>query len=154
MLCGWISANVSEITDHSTVCSSGCSLNSKRNINSQHYWPFVRGIRQWPMKALPCHDAIMEEGTDMQKSNTFMFFSLIRCIYMTKTETNSQAQISAFQLSSRYLHALFCFDISLNKSPTYTLSSQPRLGLIYRGGSWAYWRKHSRKVIHKKAETN
>ena len=38
----------SEITDHSSVCSTVCSSWHQRNTKDLHYWPFVKGSHRSP----------------------------------------------------------------------------------------------------------
>ena len=40
------SAQASQITDNSTVCSTVCLTNFFKNIKALHYWFFMRGIHQ------------------------------------------------------------------------------------------------------------
>ena len=72
--CTWQWSHVSiqayQIIDRSTVCSTDCPANDKKDIKAPwHYWPFLRGIHQslvdsphkGPVirKAFPCHNVLM-----------------------------------------------------------------------------------------------
>ena len=62
-----MSIKASHFSGHSNVLFAASNI--KENIKARHYWPFVRGIHQWPvdsphkgpvmLKAFPCYDVII-----------------------------------------------------------------------------------------------
>ena len=47
----YMSIMASQITGHSSVCSTICSGQHQRNIRASRYCPFVRGIHRWWMNS-------------------------------------------------------------------------------------------------------
>ena len=62
-----MNVQASQITGHSSVCSTRRSANNKENIKAQHYWFFAKATHKWPVirNALPRHGVMKSHYSDV-----------------------------------------------------------------------------------------